>query len=119
HRITANSQSSLSRKVPYNDLHHNKIYGCIGIVIIFIIIITLWSSHVSGAYCPATDFFYPCQCISRPSQTYEFTISCCGPHISDMDLLRAFTRLNTYLNGSMSSKTFFKLEIMQTSIQNI
>ena len=76
----------------------------------------IWS--VSG-HCPATDFYHPCQCISAPSRRYELTISCCGKVIDDLSLMRAFTRLNTYLNGSMSSKLFFKLEITQTSIQNL
>ncbi|CAG2163012.1 unnamed protein product [Oppiella nova] len=92
-----------------------------GSSMVFIAILLYLSQRIStaSAYCPAPDFFYPCQCISTPSYRYELTISCSGLHIKDMDIYRAFTRLNTYLNGSLSSKTFLKLEIKQTSIQNL
>ncbi|XP_054163892.1 uncharacterized protein LOC128961659 [Oppia nitens] len=74
---------------------------------------------IINAFCPATDFFYPCVCSSQPAKRYDLTISCNGQHINDMDVMRAFTRLNTYLNGSMVSKTFCKLNISQTSVKNL
>ncbi len=81
-------------------------------------IFSSWTKNLlTSEYCPPTDFFYPCRCF--PSKNHDLTISCCGKAISDTELFRAFTRLNTYLNGSLTSKSFHKLEISQTSVQNL